>query len=382
MAKRVVFSKGNQKKFIKDLKDKSNLGWRELSKRLQINESTLSKSYGFELSSIPYEIFKKIVLLLNEKEKFILDSYNGKIFEELIIIGRKVLGEQKKKFDKINISFQNKNINLDCSKVNFSISDKKKQIKLPNKITPELAEEIGMHYGDGFLSAKRYDYRLKGNFKDEIPYYEDYIRPLFKKLYNLNINLKQFQSTYGFEIYSQALCEFKTKVMKIKSGNKEYINFPEPLKVNNVEILTSFLRGLFDTDGSLYFKTRYGYEKYYPTITLSLFSKGLIKEVGEILNMLGFNPNVYIQNSKGIISLNGIGALKKYEKMIGWSTQKNLNKLNNWKSRYSQLNENIMADVVQRFSIRACGAWDEGSTPSFRFEGSQDNNKKEENLIV
>ena len=65
MAKRVVFSKGNQKKFIKDLKGKSNLGWRELSKRLQINESTLSKSYGFELSSIPYEIFKKIVLLLN-----------------------------------------------------------------------------------------------------------------------------------------------------------------------------------------------------------------------------------------------------------------------------------------------------------------------------
>ena len=339
MQKRVFFSKGNQKNFIKSVKEKSGLGWGELAKKLKINESTLSKSYMFELASIPYEVFLRIINLLDQKEEEILKKYNAKIENEMIVIGRKVLGEQRKILGEINITFKNTNLNLDNSKVNYSLIDKKKDIILPNKITPELAEEIGIHSGDGFLSAKRYDYRLKGNQYDEKEYYLNYIKPLFKKLYNLDINLKDFKTSFGFEITSKALWEFKTKIIGIKSGNKEYITLPEVLKVNNLQILASFIRGLFDTDGSLYFKTGYGLEKYYPTIKLELFSKKLILEVGEILKMLGFNPNVYTRENYGIISLNGIGVLKKWEKMIGWSSQKNLNKLNNWKNKYPKLNE-------------------------------------------
>lgn len=346
MNKRVVFSKENQKRFIKDLKEKSNLRWKELAKKLNINENTLSKSYLFSLSSIPYFVFLKIILILNEKEDYILKKYNAKIIDEIIIIGRKCMGEQRKKFDNIDITFNNTNLNLNISKITCSSSDIKKNIKLPDKLTPKLAEEIGMHYGDGFLSAKRYDYRLKGNYNDEIKYYEDYIKPLFKKLFNIDVNLKKFDSTFGFEITSKALWEFKTKVIGINPGNKRDLCIPKTLKVKNKEILCSFIRGLFDTDGSLYFKSRYGYEKYYPEIAISLISKDLIKEVGEILKMLGFNPNVYLDKGYGIISINGIGALKRYEKLVGWRSQKNLNKLNTWKNRYPQLNKN-MAVVVQ-----------------------------------
>ena len=348
MQKRVFFSKGNQKKFVKYLKSKSSLGWNELAEKLRVNESTLSKSYGFELSSIPYEVFKVMINLIDEKEANILKRYNAKVEDELIFVGRKVLGEQKKKFDEIKISFPTKNLGLNTSKVNYSLVDKKKNIKLPDKITPELAEEIGIHYGDGFLSAKRYDYRLKGNPYDEKEYYQKYIRPLFKKLYNLSVNLKDFKTSYGFEITSKAMWEFKTGVIGIRPGNKENVAFPDALKVNDIQILTSFLRGLFDTDGSLYFKSRYGYEKYYPEIKLELFSKNLILEVGKILKMLGFNPNIYLRKNVGIISLNGIGALKRWEKMIGWSSQKNLNKLNNWKNRYSELNNGDCSLTVER----------------------------------
>lgn len=339
MGKRVIFLRGNQKKFITDLKEKSCLSWKELSRKLNINESTLSKSYAFELSSLSYELFKKMISFLGQNEKNILDSYKGKVVAEIIVIGRKVMGEQKKKFDEVNIVFKNSSLDLDISEINYSRTDKKKNLSIPNKITCELAEETGMHYGDGFLSAKRYDYRLKGNLNDEKEYYQFYIKPLFKKLYNLDIELKDYKTSYGFEISSKALWQFKTEVLGIKPGNKENITFPDSLKVNNSEILTSFLRGLFDTDGSLYFKSRYGYESYYPEIKIELFSKKLIIEIGEILKMLGFNPNVYLRENVGIVSLNGIGALKRWEKMIGWSSQKNLNKLKTWKSRYSQLNE-------------------------------------------
>jgi len=239
----------------------------------------------------------------------------------------------------INITYDNINKELDLSPIDYSRRDLIKKIKFPTKLTPELAEEIGMHFGDGFLSNKRYTYRLKGNINDEKEYYIHYIKPLFKKLYNLDINLKEFGSVYGFEIYSQALCNFKTKVLGIRAGDKLDLYIPEKLKVNNKEILCSFLRGLFDTDGCLTFHTRYGYKKYYPVIELSLYSKKVILEVFDILKMLGFKPGLYKDRNKLKIKINGIKSFKRYEELIGWSSQKNLNKVNYWKNRYPELNQ-------------------------------------------
>ncbi len=81
--------------------------------------------------------------------------------------------------------------------------------------------------------------------------------------------------------------------------------------------------------------------------------------------MLGFNPNVYLDCEYPRISLNGIAALKRYEKLIGWSSQKNLNKLNNWKNRYPELYQNGGRSTV--VSAPVCGTGDGGSTPPFRF---------------
>ena len=233
MKKRVCFSKGDQKRFILYAKEKLCLSWKNFAEKLKIKENTLSKSYTFELCNITHSLFKKIISLLRKDDNFILNKYKYKIIKEKII-GGKVIGERKKVFSKINIVFRNKNLYLDCSKINYSKYDLQKKIKLQNKITPELAEEIGMHFGDGFLSETRYDYRLKGNPKDEITYYNNYIGPLFRKLYNINPKIKSFVNSYGFEISSKALWEFKTKIIGIKAGEKYDLIIPETLKVNNI----------------------------------------------------------------------------------------------------------------------------------------------------
>lgn len=336
MNKRVSFPKGNQKKFIFKIKKDSKCIWRELSEKLDMNESTL-KSYSFELCDIPYKVFKEMIKLAGKIEKEVLNYYGANIRKEELPIGRKSFGERNKVMGEINITFSNKDLKLDNSKINFSKYDLIKGIKLPNKLTPELAEEVGMHFGDGFLSSRRYDYRLKGNPKDEREYYLDYIKPLFKELFNLDLNIKKYERSFGFELYSQAFWEFKTKVLGIKSGKKYGITFPESMKVNNQKILASFIKGLFDTDGCVSFKTRYGYNQYYPVIALALTSKKLIRDVGEILFMLGFNPSVNYNGQYGIITLNGINAFKRYEELIGWSSQKNLNRVEEWKRRYREL---------------------------------------------
>ena len=337
MNKRVCFPEGIQKKLIKEFKKKSGLNWRELAKKSDTNENTLSKAYRFETCNIPYSLLNKISNVLKLKEKDILTRYKGKIEDEISLIKKGTFGKTKKKLDPINITFENTNLDLNSSNINYSKTDFTKKIKLPNKITPNLAEEIGMHYGDGFLSATRYDYRLKGNPKDEVEYYLSYIKPMFKELYNLDLNVKKFEKSFGFETYSKALWEFKKKVIGIKPGKKYDISFPETLKVNNIKILAGFIRGLFDTDGSLSFKSIYGYERYYPAIEISLTSKKLIKEVGEIIKMLGFNPSIYFNDKYGRISIYGVASFNRYEELIGWSSPKNIKKVSDWKRRYPNM---------------------------------------------
>ncbi len=334
MEKRVKFQNGMQKKFLMDSKTKLNLSWKELANKLNVNLSSLSKSYLFELCDLPYSLFNRTILILNEKEEDSLERYKAVVKKQDFIIGRKVLGEQKKIFSEIKITFKNNNLNLDCSKIEYSRYDISRKIKFPTKMSEDLAEEIGMHLGDGFLSSYRYDYRLKGNPADEREYYNNYIKPLYKKLYNLDIFPKKYEYSFGFEIRSKALWQFKSKVLGIRTGDKNEIYIPELLKINNLPILCSFIRGLFDTDGCLYFRSNYGYKKYYPTITLNLASPKLIKDVGEILSMLGFQPNIYFYKKYSTIRLNGINSLTRYEKLIGWRSEKNLKRIQNWKDRW------------------------------------------------
>ncbi|MBS3092804.1 hypothetical protein J4466_05290 [Candidatus Pacearchaeota archaeon] len=334
MKKRVCFSEGNQKRFLLYSKNKLDASWNELSEKLKVNFNTLSKSYLFEVCQMPYGLFDRLTELLKEDREELLKRYNGRIVEEKFVIGRKVFGEQRNVFNEINILYEKIDLILDNSKISFSRIDKEKRVNLPDKITPALAEEIGMHYGDGFLSDKRYTYRLKGNAKDEVEYYNNYIKPLFKQLYNVEVNLKKFDTTFGFELHSQAICEFKIKTLGIKPGKKYEIEFPDCLRVNNSEVLASFIRGLFDTDGNLSFQTKYGYKDYYPVISISLASKRIIKEVGEILKMLGFKPWIGFDEQYGRISLYGIGTFKRYKDLIGWNSPKNLSKITKWEERY------------------------------------------------
>ena len=336
--KRAVFPKGEQKRFMYDAKSKVKLKWKEFSSKLNINENTLCKSYYFETSSIPYIIFRKIIRLINEKEKLVIDNYNVKVKELENPIGRRIIGESRSAINSIKINFENRKLNIDAKNVKFSNRDLEKGIILPKKISPELAEEIGMHLGDGFLSSKRYEYRLKGNQVTEREYYIGYIKPLYKKLYNINLNLKDYYTSFGFEIKSKAIWEYKTKVLGITTGKKDGIEIPKLLKINNKKILSSLIRGIMDTDGCISFKSKYGYKKYYPVISITLFSNKLVNNIEEILKMLGFKPKRYYSQGKySSLVLSGIGALKRYEELIGWSSPKNLNRVNEWKNNYPEL---------------------------------------------
>lgn len=217
--------------------------------------------------------------------------------------------------------FINKEVFLDLTKINYSSNDLKKRIRFPKKITPELAEEIGAHLGDGCLSKNRNYFSIKTNKKEED--YMRYLFKLYKKLYNLDLKMMRLSSVVGFEVYSKALCDFKNKVLGLPYGEKIHkIEIPKAVTdTKNKEVYYALIRGLFDTDGCISIIKKNN--KGYPVISLSIKSEKLIKQVAEMLRKLG-----YIPFSKGYrVSLNGIVMFKKWVKEIGSNNSKNINKL-------------------------------------------------------
>ncbi len=233
---------------------------------------------------------------------------------------------------------------LNLSLVQYSRVDLFKNITFPRFLTPQLAEEIGIHYGDGFLSKTRNEFRVKGHKIDERTYYDLHIKKLYKSLFNINLPLKDYEDTYGFELTSKALWTFKTNVLGITPGRKTHIRLPELLKTTDLRLTIAFLRGLFDTDGTVVFASKYGYEKYYPKIEIWQRSTTFAREAASLLQMLGFEPLLYSQphwDGLGIF-LYGYYRFSRFYHLIGFHNPKHLARIKQWQLRYPDLSRKVL----------------------------------------
>src|SRR3989338_1080012 len=253
------------------------------------------------------------------------------------------LGIRKNKLNAVKLQENNKYLGLASLTEGF----KNSSVRLPTKLTPELGEEIGIHIGDGHLSSNRYRYKLFGNI-DESEYYENFVAGLYQRLYNINVRLEKRErdgNIIGFEFCSKPVWIFKTKTIGLITGRKDNVSVPILILNSNPAILRAFVRGLFDTDGNLYFQSRYGYKNYYPLISLTSKSKDLCKSTCEILTKLGFKANYYTTRNEAVVQLYGYENLLKYASEIGWHITKQLNRFLDWKKRFPNLVEKKRAAI-------------------------------------
>ena len=140
--------------------------------------------------------------------------------------------------------------------VSFSWSDIKRGIKIPKNVTNDLAEEIGIHLGDGNLYVytdkggwKNYQCSITGDLKDESIYHENFIAPLLKKLYNISpvILKRPLKNSVDTRYHSRAIFEFKNKILGLPSGSKKLAKIPLVIFENN-QLSKRCLVGIFDTD--------------------------------------------------------------------------------------------------------------------------------------
>jgi len=185
-------------------------------------------------------------------------------------------------------------MNFDLSQIEFSKRDLQKSIKIPSALTKELAEIIGLHIGDGHLGYRKDKYQyviqMTGNLKTERGHYDNYISKLWKKVFNIDLKLKEFPyNCYGFQVYSKVIGTFFSRVLGMPIGKKsKIIGIPEIIKNtfkngNNKEMI-SCIRGIIDTD---FFVNN---DRGQIVLGAWFASKNLVLDLKEYLQLLNFKP--------------------------------------------------------------------------------------------
>jgi len=239
----------------------------------------------------------------------------------------------------------------------------------------ELAEFLGWHVGDGCISINKrhYQYTLTGDIVEEYPFYEKIVIPTFNYLFQNQLNgptkLRTYESVgvCGIYLFQKDFIQFLQRKFNLKSGKKDTITIPPNIKT--IEEKIYFIRGLFDTDGSIYFCKNYNKRKsksiynsvhYRPKMKLATISYILIEEVNNILTNLGFHSRIQkpIKQRKNEYPMHSViidskSDILKWIREIGFRNIKHATKVKIWmkfgfcppytslQQRFNILNDNL-----------------------------------------
>jgi|GEM_PF-353688 len=246
--------------------------------------------------------------------------------------------------------FHNKAVQLPRFKPEKGRNNVEDKLKFPKLLSEELAEEIGLHIGDGTLSKTRNYFALRGYSRDEYEYYTGHISKLYRSIYNFKPKIFSRGSICGFEKCSKPIFMFKTKILGLPYGKKSHIvDIPKIIKESrNEKIIAACIRGILDSDGCIWFSENGAY----PRIDISSKSKSLIRSIGFYLEKMGFQPNLYYDDTK--IVLYGKLMLDMWMEKIGTNHPKHNAKIEIWEKFGRcppRLSYNKLKDIISKNAL-------------------------------
>lgn len=173
------------------------------------------------------------------------------------------------------------------------------------KLNERTAEFVGALIGDGCLSKywSKYDKRWRtvvlftGQWDNDIPYYENVIQKINKEElgYKGYIYHRKDDNSVRFFIGSKKLVLWLHS-MGLPIGVKDKIVIPNYIR-RNLNLAKACIRGIFNTDGSVYRRYSKAYSKHskhyknYAVIQFTMKNKNVIKFVIDILKQSQFRVN-------------------------------------------------------------------------------------------
>lgn len=205
---------------------------------------------------------------------------------------------------------------------------------MKSKITLDIAELLGALSGDGFIGnygdrKQQFIIQFSGHVESEEDYFKYLENIMRKKFPELNFSYRTRNKTLILTTYSKDLFNFLSG-FEFPSGKKgNLLKIPTVIKQDD-KLTRAFIRGLFDTDGCLFFDKRKTYKKPYPRILLEITSHKLFKEVSDYLrNHFKLTTKKRLRGRFEIylLEIYGRRQLNKWLEIIGFSNKKQLKKI-------------------------------------------------------
>lgn len=293
---RLKLKKGQQKRLIKKFKEEKNLTWNNLSEFLGIKYGKL-KSFFDETSLITEELYQKI----DQERKF----------------SKYIIEKKEEGWGKIKGGLNSPGSTKKIRKISFD---------------EKLSEFVGIVLGDGHVGLYKkgkkigvYCIRIAGDLKKDQDYHINYIKKLFQDLFNLRAKevLRKKNNERFLDFYSKELVNLFIE-MGIKPGNKIKNQSTIPKWIfSNKSYLKVCLRGLIDTDGSIFRMSKKDYKLI--RINFTNHNITLLNDVRRAFLNLGFHPSKIINNRQFHISRQK--EIKRYVEEIGFKNLKHIQRL-------------------------------------------------------
>jgi hypothetical protein len=114
----------------------------------------------------------------------------------------------------------------------------------------------------------------------------------------------------------------------VGKGKSRNVTIPDLILQKKWKFAKWTIRGIMDTDGTLFFSKKTYDHPIYPTIELRTCSTGLAKQMETLLLQNGFRARLRGNEKEGYhVALYGIKMLRKWVMEIGFSNPKHANKV-------------------------------------------------------
>lgn len=320
-SQRVGFPKSRQKRFLQNAKRKLSISWRDLAKILSISERTLT-DWKREKFTIPFETAK----FLAQKSKIHLPS-TALVKERFWYVKRASRAGGLAVYKKYGSVGGNPETRKEKWRKWWKIKGRFVprpflKIRQP-KFSAELAELTGILMGDGGIS--KYQVVVTLHNKDDKAY-SRFVIKMIKKLFGVapRVYEDRANSVNDLVVSRKAMVNFCVSGLGLKLGNKikQKIDIPQwIIKRKNFQI--ACVRGLIDTDGSVFTHAYKVHGKLYQYKKLSFTSRSqpLLISVQKILRNLNMNPRLSPDTD---VRLESIKDVATYFKKVGSHNPKHL----------------------------------------------------------
>jgi hypothetical protein len=281
-----------QKELVEKAKAKTGLSWSEFARLLNLNAHYLSHELRNGECTLPLQVFKRLRAIYEQ-------DYGNDV--EVIASN---WGQRKGGLK--------------------GGGGKPKRVEMLAGRSDDLAEIIGVILGDGHLEKSHrtghYAVKICGG-EDDLTYLASFVAPLFLRVFGKQLKSFRFKKAKGvmFYVHDKSVV-FTLEHHGLKPGNKKDNDVCVPAWIfENEGYLKACLRGIFDTDGTVFPKSA---NPKIPQLELTSKVEGIQRTYRQGLLQLGFTPSKWSKTDSPKCGLYAINQVLKFAREIGFRNPK------------------------------------------------------------